>query len=697
MSQSTATSDTNYSRSKNTLSFSSPYKVQTLDQIPTPILKLLVVLGPTLQSTAKIVDILMWRTRQPRQSVLVVLVWICLCLWTWQCLAFGLPILVVYKLARDWLFVKTSKSRREALEMKRREQRTKREEQLEEDYSDDERITQLRLEQQREEENELISRKIRPEGEVSLDDTLEDLAVVNAFIDHVHLQIKRFLNHVDGSRADIAISCLSFLMYSWPLWILICWAAGAHLIFAIAGALLLVSPSPWFSIISMSLRNNVVLKHVLAAAWAYGVAFITTSLALFNPKRASTSKIKKQKRRTLVKNWISSMMTRAKSEKSKALKVIESKKELEQDGNKGTRSEMMFQFEVYENQRWWLGVNWTTNMMPSERGPWTDNQLKAIPAKEEFELPEPTIKTAIISKEGRSVERTINKVWSWADGDWWVDMTGEMTGKIDHNGWEYGNNSWKQLSGTPGMQTFTRRRRWCRRAKLVERETDQELLGSNTNTNKKTMEYVEKKIAIGLHVPQLAEKVRKQGIKHLSSLEKKHPYLDQSVPPKRMTENQRKKLLEKVSRIANGLDNAIPYSPIPIGVDTVLGFIPVIGGFLGWFLSLYQIYLSTTFGIPLWLILRMMCNITIDFAFTCIPLLGGFLHMFYKANLYNYEELSEWLDNPTPEYAQRVKAGERRPSAAGPQPGEISWTQLGIDVTQLVIDTRKRMIQEKKS
>jgi len=212
MSRSASTSDTNHSSSKNTLSFSSPYKVQTLDQIPTPLLKLLVVLGPTLQSTAKFVDILMWRTKQPRQSVLVVLLWICLCLWTWQCLAFGIPTLVVYKLARDWLFIKTSKTRRDALEKKRQEQRLKREAQLEEDYSDDERITQLRLQQQKEEEDELISRKIRPEGEVSLDDTLEDLAIVNTFIDHVRLQVKRLLIRVDGTRADTAISCLSFLI-----------------------------------------------------------------------------------------------------------------------------------------------------------------------------------------------------------------------------------------------------------------------------------------------------------------------------------------------------------------------------------------------------------------------------------------------------------------------------------------------------
>ena len=125
-------------------------------------------------------------------------------------------------------------------------------------------------------------------------------------------------------------------------------------------------------------------------------------------------------------------------------------------------------------QRWWLGVHWTTNMMPNERGPWTDSQLKPIPSKEEFQLLESTSNTTYQTiNEKQTIKRTTHKVWAWADGDWWVDMTGELEGKVDHNGWEYGNNAWKQLSGMPGIQTFTRRRRWCRRARLVEREIEE--------------------------------------------------------------------------------------------------------------------------------------------------------------------------------------------------------------------------------
>jgi hypothetical protein len=136
-------------------------------------------------------------------------------------------------------------------------------------------------------------------------------------------------------------------------------------------------------------------------------------------------------------------------------------------------------------QRWWLGVNWTTNMMPSERGAWTDSQLKAIPSKERFQLPVSSTTSKVIHAGKTTIQRTTNKVWNWADGDWWVDMTGEVAGKVDHNGWEYCNNAWKQQSGMPGIHTFTRRRRWCRRAKLVERESDTHISKEEADALKK--------------------------------------------------------------------------------------------------------------------------------------------------------------------------------------------------------------------
>lgn len=451
------------------VSFTSPYSVHDLDTIPTPVLKLLVVMGPTLQKISQLVDIIMWKTDQPRQSILLILLWIMICLWTWQLLAFGLPSLLLYKLGRDWLLIKTSRQRRETVEKLRQQQRLKQEEKLRQDrYHDEEDDEELkqRLKQQKEEEDELISRKIRPQGEVSLDDTIQDLNSINACIDVIKKGFKKGWMYMDGTNKDTTISILSCLLYVWPVWILINWWFGCHVVFAIVGAILLASPSPWFHIICLALRKNILLKHFLAALWAYGVALITTTFSY--------------KKKLSFKTRLSNLWSRSKTEKSKALKVLEVGENLEEN-KKGNRSEMVFQFEVYENQRWWLGVNWTTNMMPSEREAWTDTQLKPIVSKEEFKLPEPSSTvTHHPLNETQMIERHTNKVWSWADGDWWVDMTGEIAGKIDHNGWEYGNNAWKQLTGMPGLQTFTRRRKWCRRARLVERQLD-EIIPKNDN------------------------------------------------------------------------------------------------------------------------------------------------------------------------------------------------------------------------
>ena len=131
-------------------------------------------------------------------------------------------------------------------------------------------------------------------------------------------------------------------------------------------------------------------------------------------------------------------------------------------------------------------MDWTTNMMPSERAPWTDNQLAPVQSKEGFELP-PTSETVqyrpVAGSDGVAIKHTTKKVWSWADGDWWVDMTGEIQGRVDRNGWEYGNNAWRQLTGRPAMQTFTRRRRWSRRARLVERRFEKPVHENDDNSN----------------------------------------------------------------------------------------------------------------------------------------------------------------------------------------------------------------------
>ncbi|KAL0073250.1 hypothetical protein J3Q64DRAFT_1785348 [Phycomyces blakesleeanus] len=145
----------------------------------------------------------------------------------------------------------------------------------------------------------------------------------------------------------------------------------------------------------------------------------------------------------------------------------------------------------------------------------------------------------------------------------------------------------------------------------------------------------------------------------------------------KITTEQKTKKLGNIKQIAHWLDSAVPGSPIPLGLDPFLSIlIPFIGGFLGSLFAMYQIYLSTQFGIPLWLLLRMLLNVFIDFMLGMIPVAGSFLDMFYKANLWNAEALEDWLNNPEP-ILDPVTGKTTTMST------QITWSQLSNDATRL--------------
>lgn len=76
-----------------------------------------------------------------------------------------------------------------------------------------------------------------------------------------------------------------------------------------------------------------------------------------------------------------------------------------------------FTFIIYENNRRWLGVGWTSSLFSYERAPWTDEHLVPCPVPDEFVLPE----------AGPGVK------WRWVS-EWKVD------GQAQGEGWVYYDN-----------------------------------------------------------------------------------------------------------------------------------------------------------------------------------------------------------------------------------------------------------------
>ncbi|KAG8956391.1 hypothetical protein FRC04_004472 [Tulasnella sp. 424] len=114
--------------------------------------------------------------------------------------------------------------------------------------------------------------------------------------------------------------------------------------------------------------------------------------------------------------------------------------------------------------------------------------------------------------------------------------------------------------------------------------------------------------------------------------------------------NEEAQKLYNHSRTVAWYMDALPFVsntlPFRVGIDDIISLIPVWGDAVGFFLSLYQIYLAWLFGVPSFLLGRMLTNTIIDFFIGIIPVLGDFL----DSNLRNLALLEDWLIKDATQY-----------------------------------------------
>ncbi|KAI0829927.1 integral peroxisomal membrane peroxin-domain-containing protein [Trametes gibbosa] len=190
-----------------------------------------------------------------------------------------------------------------------------------------------------------------------------------------------------------------------------------------------------------------------------------------------------------------------------------------------------FLFTIYENQRWWMGLDWTAALLPGERPSWCSASQQPAAPPSAFTLPAPTTVFALAPDGKRRLKRTAR--WTWEEPEWRVVVRREGTGtsrverplpsakeesaaaasasrilkaagkirqtsldvgrgdkegegekvaedEVDHtddedaeplsdpDGWVYADNKWEGASGKGGMGKYTRYRRWTRVAVLAE-------------------------------------------------------------------------------------------------------------------------------------------------------------------------------------------------------------------------------------
>lgn len=109
-------------------------------------------------------------------------------------------------------------------------------------------------------------------------------------------------------------------------------------------------------------------------------------------------------------------------------------------------------------------------------------------------------------------------------------------------------------------------------------------------------------------------------------------------------EGKAPKELLKAQKLANLLDTAVklPFIPIRIGLDSIVGLIPGAGDALMLFVSLRIVWLGKSLGMPKALIAQMVKNSAIDFGLGFIPFVGDIVDIFYKANQKNVRIMERW-------------------------------------------------------
>ncbi|KAI7086542.1 Pex24p-domain-containing protein [Hortaea werneckii] len=139
-----------------------------------------------------------------------------------------------------------------------------------------------------------------------------------------------------------------------------------------------------------------------------------------------------------------------------------------------------FTFSLYEHQRRWLGLGWTSSLLSYERQNFTDEHLNPAPSPSDFTLPDTT-------EDMPQASATATR-WRWVPGSEWKVEGATSKGREkeksakrlggggggDESGWVYFDNKWLDGRKTDGWGRYTRRRKWMRDAELVEISPDEE-------------------------------------------------------------------------------------------------------------------------------------------------------------------------------------------------------------------------------
>ena len=109
-------------------------------------------------------------------------------------------------------------------------------------------------------------------------------------------------------------------------------------------------------------------------------------------------------------------------------------------------------------------------------------------------------------------------------------------------------------------------------------------------------------------------------------------------------EAARAQFARSIEQLAKTMDNAVRLPIIGgVGLDAVLGLVPVAGDLTSTAISLSLIARALRYGIPREIVTKMLANVLVDFLLGATPVVGDLADMWFKANVRNVALLKEYL------------------------------------------------------
>ena len=92
----------------------------------------------------------------------------------------------------------------------------------------------------------------------------------------------------------------------------------------------------------------------------------------------------------------------------------------------------------------------------------------------------------------------------------------------------------------------------------------------------------------------------------------------------------------------------IPGVNYPIGLDSIIGLVPVVGDFVAAAMGMYLVWEARNLGMPKWKLWRMTGNVALDTAVGAIPVVGDAIDFVFKSNTRNLKIVRKHLDKHHP-------------------------------------------------